>query len=95
MINVSPVGRNCTKAERDAFYAYDAVTHLIRKDFIQVVFIQEHQIRAAMVNDLKEKFSHMGLVFSIGKKLLHLIEISNEISFRWSNQFRCVSPRMG
>lgn len=53
MINVSPVGRNCSKEERDSFEVYD----------------QEHLIRSTMVKDLQEKFGDMGLVFSIGGQI--------------------------
>jgi len=41
------------KKERDSFEAYDL----------------EHNIRNTMVKDLREKFSHMGLVFSIGGQI--------------------------
>ncbi|CAF1935410.1 unnamed protein product [Rotaria magnacalcarata] len=53
LINVSPVGRNCTKEERDLFEAYDL----------------EHKIRRTMVKDLQEKFSHLKLIFSIGGQI--------------------------
>lgn len=45
MINVSPVGRNATQAERDAFNQYDA----------------EHNIRAKFVEVLKKQFPDIGL----------------------------------
>ncbi|CAF1259780.1 unnamed protein product [Adineta ricciae] len=50
LINVSPVGRNCTQKERDLFEAYDSV----------------HKIRATMIKDLEEKFAHLNLVYAIG-----------------------------
>lgn len=53
LINVSPVGRNCTKEERDQFESYDKI----------------HQIRNQMVEDLKKNFSHLNLVFSIGGQI--------------------------
>ncbi|CAF1046212.1 unnamed protein product [Adineta steineri] len=53
LINVSPVGRNCTLEERHLFHAYDA----------------EHQIRSTMVKHLQEKFPHLGLVFAIGGEI--------------------------
>jgi phosphomannomutase len=34
LINVSPVGRNCTKQERDLFFAYDLVNFLFENFFI-------------------------------------------------------------
>ena len=33
MLNVSPIGRNCSQAERDAFEQHDK-EHNIRKDFV-------------------------------------------------------------
>lgn len=45
MINISPIGRNASLAERDEFEAYDKV----------------HKVRAAFVSKLKERFGHLGL----------------------------------
>nr|CAG4641956.1 EOG090X0BFR [Eurycercus lamellatus] len=53
LINVCPVGRSCSQAERDQFAAYD----------------KEHQIREKFVQDLKEQFPDLGLVFSIGGQI--------------------------
>ncbi|KAI0825858.1 eukaryotic phosphomannomutase [Irpex lacteus] len=53
MINVSPIGRNATIAERDEFEQYDKKTH-VRETFIKV---------------LKEKFPDYGLTYSIGGKI--------------------------
>ncbi|PCH43577.1 eukaryotic phosphomannomutase [Wolfiporia cocos MD-104 SS10] len=53
MINVSPIGRNATVAERNEFEVYD----------------KQHGVRAAFVNVLKEKFSDYGLTFSIGGQI--------------------------
>ncbi|KAI0343103.1 eukaryotic phosphomannomutase [Trametopsis cervina] len=53
MINVSPIGRNATIAERNAFEAYD----------------KEHGVRAAFVKVLREKFADYGLTFSIGGQI--------------------------
>jgi phosphomannomutase len=53
MINVSPIGRNATIAERHEFEAYDKV----------------HGVRAAFVNVLKEKFADYNLTFSIGGQI--------------------------
>ncbi len=50
MVNVSPIGRNCSQPERDEFEQYDKV----------------HGIRAKFVQDLQQKFAHFGLTFSIG-----------------------------
>ena len=50
MINVSPIGRNATNAERQAFNDYDA----------------QHHVRATMVEAIKKEFADYGLTFSIG-----------------------------
>ena len=51
MINLSPVGRNCTKDERVQFYEYDL----------------EHQIRQKFIQALKKEFPDLALTYSIGK----------------------------
>lgn len=53
MINVSPIGRNCSQEERDQYEVYD----------------KEHKIREKFVAALKEKFSDYGLKFSIGGQI--------------------------
>ncbi|KAF9045724.1 eukaryotic phosphomannomutase [Hymenopellis radicata] len=53
MINVSPMGRNASKEERDAFAAFDQI----------------HQVRAAFVKVLQEKFADCGLTFAIGGQI--------------------------
>lgn len=53
MINVSPIGRNATVAERHEFEAYDKI----------------HQIRSKFVEVLKSKFGDAGLTFSIGGQI--------------------------
>ena len=53
MINVSPIGRNCSKEERKAFNEYD----------------QEHGVRAAFVEQLKSQFADLNLRFSIGGEI--------------------------
>ncbi|XP_055327975.1 phosphomannomutase 2-like [Paramacrobiotus metropolitanus] len=53
MLNVCPVGRSCSQAERDAFVEYD----------------KEHKIRQTMIDDFRAKFSDLGLVFSIGGQI--------------------------
>ena len=53
MINVSPIGRNCTQSEREAFYEYD----------------KEFKIRDKMVEALKEEFKDLKLKFSIGGQI--------------------------
>ncbi|KAF6753022.1 phosphomannomutase [Ephemerocybe angulata] len=53
MINVSPIGRNATIAERKEFLKYDS----------------EHKVRAKFVEVLREKFADYGLTFSIGGEI--------------------------
>lgn len=53
MINVSPIGRNASNAERDAYQAYDL----------------EHGIRTTMVQKLKEAFPDLALTYSIGGQI--------------------------
>uniref|UniRef100_A0A060T5L4 Phosphomannomutase n=1 Tax=Blastobotrys adeninivorans TaxID=409370 RepID=A0A060T5L4_BLAAD len=53
MINVSPIGRNASVAERHEFEAYD----------------KEHNIRPKMVEALKKEFPDYGLTYSIGGQI--------------------------
>lgn len=53
MLNVSPIGRNCSQEERDDFEKFDEV----------------HKIRSKMVSILREKFKHLNLTFSIGGQI--------------------------
>ncbi|CAI2353981.1 unnamed protein product [Caenorhabditis sp. 36 PRJEB53466] len=53
MINLSPIGRSCSQAERDQF----------------VVFDRENGVRAKFVDALKENFSKYGLEFAIGGQI--------------------------
>ena len=53
MLNVSPVGRNCSQEERDAFEKFDL----------------EHNIRRDFVNALKKEFSDVDLTYSIGGQI--------------------------
>ncbi|GAB2290992.1 hypothetical protein Dimus_025246 [Dionaea muscipula] len=53
MLNVSPIGRNCSQEERVEFEKYDKV----------------HNIRGKMVAVLREKFAHLNLTFSIGGQI--------------------------
>ena len=45
MLNMSPIGRNCSQEERDAFEEYD----------------KEAKVRETMVGIMREKFAHMDL----------------------------------
>ncbi|XP_031554162.1 phosphomannomutase-like [Actinia tenebrosa] len=53
LINVSPIGRNCSQEERIAFNEYDKV----------------HKIRDTFVKVLREKFKDYNLHFSIGGQI--------------------------
>lgn len=53
MLNVSPIGRNCSQAERDEFEAYDAA----------------HKVRATMIAALQAKFPDYNLKYSIGGQI--------------------------
>ncbi|GAY42138.1 hypothetical protein CUMW_064520 [Citrus unshiu] len=53
MLNISPIGRNCSQEERDEFERYDKI----------------HNIRPKMVSVLREKFAHLNLTFSIGGQI--------------------------
>lgn len=53
MLNVSPIGRNCSQEERDAFERYD----------------HEHGVRKAMVAALRQEFADFGLNFSVGGQI--------------------------
>jgi len=53
MLNFSPIGRNCSQSEREAFVKWD----------------ETNQIRQKMVGELREMFSYMGLQFSIGGQI--------------------------
>mmetsp|Transcript_1729 Transcript_1729/g.6658 ORF Transcript_1729/g.6658 Transcript_1729/m.6658 type:complete len:250 (-) Transcript_1729:359-1108(-) len=53
MLNVSPIGRNCSREERNAFEEYD----------------KEHNIRPAMVEAMQKEFADLDLTFSIGGQI--------------------------
>ena len=53
MVNISPIGRNASVDERNAFNKYDDV----------------HKVRAKMVEELKAKFPDFGLTYSIGGQI--------------------------
>ncbi|XP_053327843.1 phosphomannomutase 2 [Spea bombifrons] len=53
MLNVSPIGRNCTQDERDEFYELDKREHF----------------RDKFVADLQKEFEGKGLTFSIGGQI--------------------------
>ena len=53
MLNICPVGRNCSQKERDAFGLYD----------------QEHHVREKMVEVLKKEFPEYNFVYLIGGQI--------------------------
>jgi len=53
MLNISPIGRNCSHKERDEFEQYD----------------HQHHIRKTMVQTLQARFSHFNLKYSIGGQI--------------------------
>ena len=53
LINVCPVGRNCSQKEREEFNAFDQI-HKVRETFVAV---------------LEEKFKHLNCKFSIGGQI--------------------------
>ena len=53
MVNISPIGRNASNAERNEFERYD----------------KEHGIRKTMVAALQKEFPDFGLTFSIGGQI--------------------------
>lgn len=53
MLNISPVGRNCSQEERDAFELFD----------------NEAGVRAKMVAAMKSEFADLGLTYSIGGQI--------------------------
>jgi len=82
LINVSPIGRNCSQLEREDYERYD----------------KEHKIREKLMAILKEKFADLDLQYSIGGQIsfdvfptgwdktycLHLIKDKfKEIHFFW------------
>jgi phosphomannomutase len=55
--------------ERNEFEVYDEViTSLYLQEFL-LTDIQQHGLRAAFINSLKEKFPDYGLTYSIGGKI--------------------------
>lgn len=53
MLNISPIGRNCSHDERNEFEKYD----------------HEHHVRKTMINVLKAKFNDFNLTYSIGGQI--------------------------
>lgn len=53
MLNISPIGRNCSQEERDDFEKYDKI----------------HKIREKMVETLKEEFKDYNLNYAVGGQI--------------------------
>lgn len=53
MFNISPIGRNCSREERNDYEKFDL----------------EHKVRETMVAKMKEEFSDLDLTFSIGGQI--------------------------
>jgi phosphomannomutase len=53
MVNISPIGRNCTREERNQYEKVDLERGL-RRDFVEA---------------LKKEFPHLGLTYSIGGQI--------------------------
>ena len=53
MLNVSPIGRNCSREERNEYEKYDL----------------EHKVREKFVAKLREEFADYGLNYSIGGQI--------------------------
>uniref|UniRef100_A0A0K0FAR1 Phosphomannomutase n=1 Tax=Strongyloides venezuelensis TaxID=75913 RepID=A0A0K0FAR1_STRVS len=53
MVNISPIGRDCTYEEREEFVEYD----------------KKHNIRTTIVNRLREQFQNFGLDFVLGGQI--------------------------
>ena len=53
MLNICPVGRNCSQNERINFFEYDKI----------------HKIRENMISQIKEKFPELPFTYSIGGQI--------------------------
>jgi phosphomannomutase len=53
MLNISPIGRNCSRDERNEFEKYDHI----------------HKIRDTMVGVLRAEFADLNLTYSIGGQI--------------------------
>ncbi|KAI4985111.1 hypothetical protein ZWY2020_017741, partial [Hordeum vulgare] len=72
MINVSPIGRNCSQEERDDFEKYDKV----------------HNVRPKMVLVLRKKFAHLNLTFSIGGGGRSVLMLGQNLCLRYLEEFK-------
>jgi hypothetical protein len=82
MINVSPIGRNCSIDERNAYEKFD----------------KEHHIREKMIEEIHKKFPDIGLTYSIGNPTLLRLSFECRGAYfddRWANLVRLFSHGMG
>jgi len=66
MVNISPIGRNASVAERNEYEKYD----------------KEHGVRKLFVEKLKERFGHLGLTYAIPPPLHFLFPSLSPFSYR-------------
>ena len=59
MVNVSPVGRNASSDERNAYEKYD----------------KEHHIREIFIEEIRKRFPDIGLTYSIGLLPCHPLNL--------------------
>ena len=83
MLNISPIGRNCSPEQRDAFEQYDKVglsdlsifTSGGRSGMMRVICDrsvdqkQEHCIRQRMIDAMRAEFAEFDLSFSVGGQI--------------------------
>ena len=67
MINISPIGRNCSQEERDDLEKYDKVNNCNLWD--NKTLIQINKIREKFISTLKEAFSDLNLHYAIGGQI--------------------------
>jgi phosphomannomutase len=53
MINISPIGRDCSLKEREAFFEYDKI----------------HHVRLTLIQHLEKNFKHLNLRFAVGGQI--------------------------
>lgn len=83
MINVSPIGRNCSGDERNAYEKFD----------------KEHHIREKMIEEIHKKFPDIGLTYSIGNNpVFYLCRLGCRGAYfddRWANLVRLFPHGLG
>jgi phosphomannomutase len=83
MINVSPIGRNCSSDERNAYEKFD----------------KEHHIREKMIEEIHKKFPDIGLTYSIGNNpVFYVCRLGCRGAYfddRWANLVRLFPHGLG